>query len=382
MWRVGRVGGLPNKRDTPLKPALARRDNISGHRRRLLFNKHYEAFPEEEVEEMHVKATNRVRIHTQTSIKPVHSKSVLRLSSPAFTENPRDKADSPATPANKKLHKVSSGQPAIQTTPVPEQVTPESIITTSMESDTTFSSYDDDDDDDYYSSTSTTSSSLPSPEIFRKENYVETLTFPIEEDLLSHHLHIKNSTLLDVSHAESIRMHPPQDVSTIIDASTILVEKNSELSNHGAIQVERKTHTDPFQSAFKRKTPPKPTIRRPIMCKKKVWFKSPIVAKSFETKPIPVMKSTTRNDSEPVHWSSPAEQIKPHPSTSRADEISMNEDQLHRTLKRPVKSSPERAKFFDFVSEADRDEFFQRERQRCARLKKCHKCFFISSHIC
>lgn len=106
------------------------------------------------------------------------------------------------------------------------------------------------------------------------------------------------------------------------------------------------------------------------MCKKKVWFKSPIIAKSFEAKTIPAMKLTT-HESEPVHWSSPAELIKPDADTSRADEINSKEDTLHLmvTLKRPVKSSPGQGKFFDFVSDGDSDEFFQRERQRCARLR-------------
>lgn len=49
-------------------------------------------------------------------------------------------------------------------------VTPESIPSSSMESNTTFSS-DDDDEEECYSSASATSSSLPSPEIFRNENY-------------------------------------------------------------------------------------------------------------------------------------------------------------------------------------------------------------------
>ncbi|XP_067464664.1 uncharacterized protein [Thunnus thynnus] len=379
--RVGRATGLQNKRDTPMKPALTRRDRGNKHSR-LLSNKHYEAFPEEpEVEEMHVKTTN------QTSITPVHCKSVLRLSGPAFTENPRDKAVLPAAPADKKSgRRVLSGHPAVQMTPDPEafksgekpvkeeqnlSVTPpESIITSSMESDTTFSSdEDDDDEEECYSSTSTTSSSLPSPEIFRKENYVETLTFPIEDDMLGLHRHIKNSTLLDVSYAESIHMHHPPNISNIIDASTILVEKNSELSNHGVIEVEPKTHMDPFQSekAFKRKTPPKPSIRMSTLCKKKkVWFKSPVIAETFEAKTIPAMKVTIHNESKPVRQSSSAEQIKPDADTFGADEISSKEDNL------------EQAKLFDFVSDVDRDEFFQRERQRCARLR-CFSLFPLTA---
>lgn len=126
----------------------------------------------------------------QTSIiKPGRCKSVLHLSSPAVIENPRGKAVLPAAPTNRTSgHRVSpAGHPTFQVTPDTEAfkgvemrvkkeeqdlaVTPESAASSSMESDTTFSSDDDDDDEeDCYSSTSAASSTLPSPEIFRKEN--------------------------------------------------------------------------------------------------------------------------------------------------------------------------------------------------------------------
>lgn len=119
---------------------------------------------------------------------------MLHLSRPDFSENPRHTAVLPATPANKKSgHQVSpAGHPTIQMIPDPEAFksrseivkeeeqncplqeeqnlagTPESAISSSsMESDTTFNS---DDDEDCYSSASSSSSSLPSPEIFRREN--------------------------------------------------------------------------------------------------------------------------------------------------------------------------------------------------------------------
>ena len=43
---------------------------------------------------------------------------------------------------------------------------------------------------------------------------VETLTSPMKEETLDLHLHIKNSTLLDVSQAQNIHMHDP-NISTI-----------------------------------------------------------------------------------------------------------------------------------------------------------------------
>ncbi|XP_035522130.1 uncharacterized protein LOC118331363 [Morone saxatilis] len=367
--RLSHNSGLPNKRDTPLKTALRRRDKS----RRLLPNKHYEAFPEEpEVEENNIltgSSTNPVL----TSNKPAHCKSVLRSGSPAFAENPRGKAFSPPSPANKKSGRQMSlaGHPAIQMTPdagvlkggemaeeEPNFATSQSITSSSMESDTTFSS-DDDDEEDCYSSASSASSSLPSPEIFRKDDYVETLTFPVKEELLGPYLHIKNSTLLDVSHAESIHMHHLPNLS-IIDVSAIPAENNCEINPHRGPEAE----TD---KAFKLKTPPELANRRPILYKKKVWFKSPMIADIFEVKHSPTTKLTIHNASESVQTS---EHGIPDADTSRAGEINSKEEALRLMvrLKRPVKSSPGKAKFFDFSDNSDRDAFFQGMRERCVKL--------------
>ncbi|XP_040005727.1 uncharacterized protein LOC120802222 [Xiphias gladius] len=397
--RLSRDSGLRNKPDTPVKPGLSRRDK----HRRLLPNKHYEAFPEEpEVEEIFV-PTVKPTSPVWSRIKPVqcNGTAMVDLSSPAYTENPRHKAYSPATPPDKKPgYQVSPAwHPTIQMTPDPEAfkggemlvkeeeeslaVTPESIASSSMETDTTFNFNDD--EEDCYSSTSS-SSSIPSPEIFRKENYVERMTFPTKEELLGLHLHIKNSTLLDVSHAETIHMHHPPNFSTIIDASTILAENNCEISNHRGPEAETKIQADALKSdnqaqAFKLKTPAKVrqspgyllqlTTKRPILCKKKVSFKTPIISEIFEANHIPATKLTIHNARESVKPNSLAEQIKPDAETSRADEINSKDDTLHLsvTLKRPVKSCVEKAKFFDFVSDSDRDVFFQRMRERCVKLR-------------
>ncbi|XP_051256602.1 uncharacterized protein LOC127363764 isoform X2 [Dicentrarchus labrax] len=344
--------------------------------RRLLPNKHYEAFPEEsEVEEINIitgSSTNPVL----TSIKPAQCNSVLCSGSPAFAENPRGKAFSSPAPANKKsgCQMSLAGHPTIQITPdaevfkggemavteEPSFATSQSITSSSMESDTTFSSDDDDDDEeDCYSSASSASSSLPSPEIFRKDDYVETLTFPVKEELLGPYLHIKNSTLLDVSHAESIHMHHLPNLSNI-DASAIPAENNCEINPHRGPEAE----TD---KAFKLKTPPELANRRPILYKKKVWFKSPMIADIFEVKHTPATRLTIHNASEAVQAS---EQGRPEADTSRAGEINSKEEALRLTvrLKRPVKSSPGKAKFFDFSDNSDRDAFFQGMRERCDKL--------------
>lgn len=137
-----------------------------------------------------------------------------------------------ATPADKKAS--PAGRPSTEMTP-----------DTSSGSDTPFSS----DDEDFYSSASSSPSSLPSPEIFRRENdgvcvriflypplsytfsffiliffvsssflfTAETVTFPmVKTEFFCLHPNIKNSTLLDVSHAQSIHMHQPPNLSAII----------------------------------------------------------------------------------------------------------------------------------------------------------------------
>ncbi|KAM8741681.1 uncharacterized protein AB9X84_018991 isoform 2-T3 [Acanthopagrus schlegelii] len=369
-----RESGLPpKKQDTPLKTKLSRNDieNLT-ERRRHLPRKHYDTLsvvPEvEEISVLTVRSTNPVL--------PVHCKSVPHLSSPAFTENPRGKAVSPSAPANKKCgRRVSpAGRQAVQMTPdaeafkggerhVNEDKQNSELTSSSMESDTAFSSDDEEEED---SSASSASSSLSSPEIFRKETYVETLTFPFEEEALDLHLHIKNSTLLDLSNAESIHMHHPPNLSTIIDASTILAEKDCEIKGP---EAETKTPTDSFKpdKAFKCKTTPKLTNRRPILCKKRVWFKSPMVAETSEAKHIPATKLNIHNTGEPDQTSSQAEQMKPDTDASRAGEINHKEEALQ--MKSPFESNLNNAEFFDFIDDSDRDAFFRSMRERCVRLK-------------
>ncbi|XP_071316905.1 uncharacterized protein [Trachinotus anak] len=392
MRRVSRDSGFTKRRGTPTKPALSRRYK----HRRLLPSKHYETLPEQpEVEETIVPTVKPASPElAQTSIKPVHCKSALHFSGPAYPENPRHTSILAATPAT-----VSPAwHPTVQMIPDPEAfkggempvkdeeqdlaVTPESITSSSIETDTTFNFDDDDEEDRSFAS----SSSLLSPEILRTENYVETLTFPIKEELLDLHLHIKNSTLLDVSHAETIHMHHTPDLSTIMGASTVLAEKNCDISNRRGPEAEISIQTDSFRpnsqaQAFNCKTTAKAgktpgylsqiASKRPILCKKKVSFKIPIIAETFEAKHSPATKLTIHNASESFRTASPAEQTKPDAETSKVGKINFEDDAPHLrvTLKRPVKSSPEKAKFFDFVSDTDREVFFQRMKERCVKLR-------------
>ena len=107
------------------------------------------------------------------------------------------------------------------------------------------------------------------------------------------------------------------------------------------------------------------------MCRKKVWFRSPAAVETFKAKHIP---SSTSEQSSP-------KQMKPDVETSEMGEISFREDILPMAvmLKRPVKASPAKAKFFDFGSDSERDAYFQRMRERCAKLKSA---VFIPFKLC
>ncbi|XP_033955468.1 uncharacterized protein [Pseudochaenichthys georgianus] len=387
MGRVRRASGIPNKPDTPVR-------NKREKHKRLLPNKKYEAFAEEPgVEEMHV---STVKPTKPTHIKTVQNKSGLRLSRPPSTENSSNKTH--AMPARRSSCRVSaSGQQTIQTTPRIEAakggdmlvndeeknmtVTSEGVMSSSMESDTPFICNDDDDDDNddddddddddeeeedcFFASSF---SSLPSPETFRRDIYVETSTFPIMEGL-GLHLNIKNSTLLNVSNAETIHMHQPLNLSSIIDVSEIVDEKNCEINQHGRPEAETRKHVDSFKSekALELNTPRKLTNRRTISYKK-VSFKSPIIVDTLEAKYIPGSKLTIYHNNELAHTSSTSEQNET--DTPSAGNISYKEKALKLKVrsKRPVIIIRE-SKFFDFIDDSDSDAFSDRMRIRCAKLR-------------
>ncbi|XP_031729934.1 uncharacterized protein LOC116398065 isoform X1 [Anarrhichthys ocellatus] len=342
------------KRDTPVKAALSRRDKC----RRLLHKQQYETLPEEP-EEVDVPAV----VPVFTRIKPFHCTSAPRWSNSAFSETPRDEAFTPAMRAPKTpVHRGSAaGHPTRQTTPEPEAfkfsgMTNNLTVTLGSvtESDTSLSSDEEEEEEDCCSS-GTSSSSLPSPEIFRRDCCAVPLT-SFQEELLGLHFHVKNSTLLDVSHAESLRKHHSPNVSDIIDASVILAEKNCEVKGP---EAETKIHADPFKSetTFEWKTPPKLSNRKPILYKKKVWFKIPIMAEPLGPQHTQTPTLSVHDAPDPVH-------------VSGGEEVSSSEDALRLTvtLTRPVTSSPDDVTFFDFNDAADRDAFFIGMRTRCVKL--------------
>ncbi|KAL3042551.1 hypothetical protein OYC64_020478 [Pagothenia borchgrevinki] len=356
-------------RDKPDTPVRNRREK----RTRLLPKKKYEAIAEEPgMEEMHVPTVKPTK---RKHIKTVQKKSEIRLSRPPSTENSSNKTH--AVPASRRSsYRVSaSGHQTIQTTPRIEAAKggdmlvndEEQQMTVTSESVTPFICNDDDDEEEDCYSFASSISSLPSPEIFRRERYVETSTFPIKE--LGLHLNIKNSTLLNVSNAETIHMHPPINLSSIFDVSEFVDEKNCEINQHGRPEAETRKHVDSFKSekALELKPPPKLTNRRTILYKKKVWFKSPIIVDTLEAKCIPGTKLTIYRNNEPAHTSSPSEQIQNDTVTSSAN-ISSKEKALKLKVRSKRPASRE-SKFFGFIDDSDRDAFFDRMRIRSAKLK-------------
>ncbi|XP_074528469.1 uncharacterized protein LOC141791725 [Halichoeres trimaculatus] len=226
---VWRNRGVTGERDIPAKLAPSRRTKF----RKLPPIKHHE------VEEPDQSVLTVISADpTLKSFKPIHSESVTS----------KGNTSSPVSPAlGKPGHQVSpAGRPVLKMTPDQEKLSVrlEDITSSSMESDTTFSS--DNDEEDCCSS----SSSLPSPEIFRTESYIAMVTLT---DQLAHHPYKKNSTLLDVSHAESIHMYHPPNLSTIIDGSSILPEKKGEINPLLGPEAETELKTTSLKPDMKRK---------------------------------------------------------------------------------------------------------------------------------
>ncbi|XP_003971056.3 uncharacterized protein isoform X1 [Takifugu rubripes] len=337
-----RDSGLCIKRDTPLKTAV-RRGNKG---QRFLPIQHYEALPEE----------------SESNIKPGHCQSSkLQGCRSAFIGNPEDNAALPAVPISRNSSPHVS--PAASTKP---SVTSGSTASLSLESDLSFSS-DNDEVDDTCSCTSAASDSLPSPEIFRKETSEEVLFSPFKEEFLAVCLHNKNSTLLDASHAVSILMHPAPNLSTISDNSALRADANLKAKQHGGSEADVKMGSS-ISSATKvlqPKTPLKLPKRKPILFRKKVWFKSPLI----QSKDAPASKLPVHCDNEPFQTSSPVQHIKPEDNTSNGGQMDPEEAPRSKVrLKRSITKTPERAKFFHFSSDSDEEAFFQRMRERCDKL--------------
>ncbi|XP_071023232.1 uncharacterized protein [Oncorhynchus clarkii lewisi] len=217
-------------------------------------------------------------------------------------------------------------------------------------------------------SSDTSSSSLPSPEQFRREKvYEEIVAFP-SEDMLD--LNVKNSTLLDVSHAEDIHMQQPPNLSSIIDISQMNDGKDQEKSRLARPIIS--TYSDKLFNAYvsvestplaggvtvpsvPKKTQRPVTIRpRKIKCRKRVKFSDSVTTEKMVV-----------NNAEPVsdHMISERTRDTVDNRETAAPEV------VPQVLKRPTHHSPEQAKFFDFADEKERETFFQKLRQRYSSIR-------------
>ncbi|XP_064205893.1 uncharacterized protein LOC135262686 isoform X2 [Anguilla rostrata] len=115
---------------------------------------------------------------------------------------------------------------------------------------------------------SSTDTSLPSPEVFRRADDEEALEFSAEELFA---LRVKNSTLLDVSHAVDIDMRQPPNLSSILEITLdgTAVEKGSPQTRVNMVRA-------PF------KQPRKITRARPLKCRKKVTFHESVLRQELQ----------------------------------------------------------------------------------------------------
>lgn len=293
---------LPKKQDTPLKSSLFKANKL----KKQLLGKVYEALPEE-------REVKHFNIPPAKTTEPIVERNSLK---PSQSE------------ADKEAESSESG------------TTPSMVIDTSY-------SFSDESQVD-------TSSSLPSPEIFREERYVELSTFRIDYELMDLPFAIKNSTLLDLSDAETILMHHPPNLSTILDAPTILAE-NSSL---GIGTIKRpsdgcKTVKESISDRAVKETP-----ITPIIFKKKVWFRSPLFSSRSQRESVATPKPT---DDKIFKQEIPHRPIKV--------EIEAVKDKESKKCKVKESEVENTGVFFEFSSVSEEDSFFRQMRERHASLK-------------
>lgn len=272
------------KKDTPLKSSLPWINKLG----KPLFNAIHEEVPEEAVVE-HINTT------------PIAKTCVPLMGRDLFKGCP--------TEAEKEENQ-SSG----------------SVSTPSLVEPTSYSS-------DKESSLSDTSSTMDSPEVFREEHCVDSSFFGVK-DPTHRYLPIKNSTLLDLSHAKDILMHKPPNVSTIMDPPNP-AENTNEISNKrqpidDECKIVKVTRSEKKRHQTKQ---PSPVFRKSIFFKKKVYFRSPLLSEK------------SRRESPKT--------ITPDPEALKVDERNLKEGGI----------------FFDFTSDVEQNDYFQKIRERCTKLK-------------
>ncbi|KAL7853417.1 hypothetical protein AOLI_G00202610 [Acnodon oligacanthus] len=216
---------------------------------------------------------------------------------------------------------------------------------------------------------------LPSIEIVRKADSYDEGTALVSEDQIQHH-HIKNSTLLDLSHAMDITMQQPPNLSSILELSPVLHRqaakewfcrsppqpasplgsspltksastKNTAGSDYKTFGAEERT------PEMKRVVVLSPVVKRrpltgrdkPIKCRK-VTFNDIV-----STRDITVLKSQMECQSRACDVQ----------TELRGNTLSGEREELME----PQELSSETDKFFDFADESEKQLFFQRLKRTC-----------------
>lgn len=188
------------------------------------------------------------------------------------------------------------------------------------------------------------SNSPPSPEVFREERYVEQFTFYLDNEPTDLHFPIKNSTLLEWSQAENILTYPPPNLSTILDASTILAENSNQ-----DINQDLSANKNPSNGC---KLIPAPTSDRACkLFKKQVRFRSPLFSEK------------SRRES----TGTPKRKIQCHKIIPKQAAPTKNTET--ETLQVDEDDDVDGGTFFDFSCDSERDSYFQKMRERYTKLK-------------
>ncbi|XP_023659359.1 uncharacterized protein [Paramormyrops kingsleyae] len=238
-------------------------------------------------------------------------------------------------------------------------------------------------------------SSYSSPEVFRTPDmHAETLCFTMEEEFVE--LQVKNSTLLDVSHAVDINMRQPLNLSAIMENSRRPDEKDLErrheiLNASCSFTLHRTTVSGSIRqiSLSERKLQPRRNAEvcapvtepqkigraRPMMCRKKVSFQSAAgkepERRAAEARGLTVAQMA-QNDAPGTHTGPDFSAV-----AQRGDEgpagiymVDLDEDEYERGLAEDTGAVPDisaqrNARVFHFTDEDEKNAVLKkRERPR------------------
>lgn len=197
-----------------------------------------------------------------------------------------------------------------------------------------------------------TSNTLPSPEVFREEHYVDQFTFRLDDELTDLHFPIKNSTLLEQSQAENIFTYHPPNLSTIIDASTILAENSNQDINQDLRNPSDGCKLIPAPTSGRACKPSFDLIKKAMFLKKRVWFRSPLFSEK------------SRRES----MGTPQRKIQCHKIIPKQATPTKNTET--KTLQVDEDDDVDGGTFFDFPCDSERDSYFRKMRERYTKLRK------------